>query len=156
MLWNSGILDKNDYIADGFCEPLVPIIPSQQVPEFNNLLPGKTYVIYDYDVLPYNENWWVTEETMTLNIVSSDFDLINKMNNYLTDIFRRHDESALIINNYFKETNLHKFHYIKIDSITAPKPFISEGGLLGGEIQLMYSYSRLTDYYSNFSNSSFA
>jgi len=155
-LQSSGFLDPNDYIADGFDTPLVPIIPSQQVPEFNNLLPGKPYLYYDYDVLPYNENWWVTEETMNIYVVSANFDFINKLNNFFTDLLRRHDETALLINHYFGEKNLHKFHYVKINSIMSPKPFITEGGLIGGEIVIQYSYSRLTDYSSNFSNTTFA
>jgi len=35
-LKNAGILDPNDYYPDGFTDPLIPIVPSQQVPEFNN------------------------------------------------------------------------------------------------------------------------
>ena len=45
-LQNANLFNSRDYTAEGFNDPLVPIIPSQQVPEFNNLLPGKTYITY--------------------------------------------------------------------------------------------------------------
>jgi len=154
FLWEafktSGLFNENDYIADGFDVPLVPIIPSQQIPEFNNLLPGKPYIYYDFEVLPSEENWWVTEEMMTLYVVSSNYDFINKVNNFILDIFRRYDESALWINYSFTEQNGFKFHFIRIESISSPFPFESEGGLLGSEIKINYSYSRVTNYFGMF------
>lgn len=147
LLKNAEILDEKDYYVDGFCDDaLIPIIPSQQVPEFNNLLPGKTYIYYDYEVLPSTEQWWITDEIMTLNIVGFDYDQINKIFNYITEIFRRYDMSALWTNHYYDEANWFKFHYIRIESIQSPVPFQSEGGPIIGEIQLNYCYSRVTDY----------
>ncbi|NDB81487.1 MAG: hypothetical protein EB127_01870 [Alphaproteobacteria bacterium] len=145
-----GFFDENDYIADGFDIPLVPIIPSQQVPEFNNLLPGKPYIYYEFEVLPSKENWWITEEMMTLYIVSSDYDFINRVNNFLLDLMRKYDRTARRINEYFKEANSFKFYYVRIESIQSPLPFESEGGLLGGVLELNYSYSRITDRDWNF------
>lgn len=145
LLTQNGFLDENDYIADGFDSPLVPIIPAQQIPEFNNLLPGKPYIYYEYEVMPYQENWWITEEMITLHVVSQDHDLIEEIQNYLNNVFRRYDDSALSVNRYYLETNAHKFHYFRIERIDSPKPFENEGGFLLGEMQIHYAYSRLTN-----------
>ena len=49
-LWSqiklSGLLNENNYFADGFSQPFIPIIPAQQMPEFINLLPGRTFIIF--------------------------------------------------------------------------------------------------------------
>ena len=66
------ILDENDYYADGFNTALIPIIPTQQVPEFNNLLPGKTYLIYDFEIKTIPVQWWMTEESMTITTISQN------------------------------------------------------------------------------------
>ena len=54
---SADLLDPNDYYADGFDDALIPIIPSQQVPEFNNLLAGRTYMIFDWEVKPVPVQW---------------------------------------------------------------------------------------------------
>jgi hypothetical protein len=72
-LQNANILNVSDYYADGLSMPLVPIIPSQQVPEFNNLLPGKAYITYDIIQKNYGVQWWISEESMVMQIVSRRF-----------------------------------------------------------------------------------
>ena len=51
----SGLYNPQVYTPDGFNQPLVPIIPAQEYPEFNNLLPGKPYIAYDYEVKPIQQ-----------------------------------------------------------------------------------------------------
>ncbi|NDB84182.1 MAG: hypothetical protein EB127_15920, partial [Alphaproteobacteria bacterium] len=72
----NNILLESDYYADGFAQALMPIIPAQQVPEFNNLLPGKPYIIYDNEVLPIEEQWWITHEVVHMMIVGPNHDQI--------------------------------------------------------------------------------
>jgi hypothetical protein len=38
-----------------------------------------------------------------------------------------------------------KFYSISLDSINSPKPMETEGGRLGGSIQICYKYSRAVD-----------
>lgn len=140
----SEILDENDYYADGFSESLIPIIPTQQVPEFNNLLPGKTYLIYDFEVRQVPAQWWMTEETMTISIMSQNYDVVNELSNLLHDLFRRYDESAVDINGYFEGESDFIYHHLSIDSIMSPEPFSTEGDYVIGSVAFTYSYSRIT------------
>ena len=97
VLWSelqaANLLDPNDYMADGFTKALVPIIPAQQVPEFNNMLPGKTYLIYDIVKNHIGVNWWMDEETITLNVISINAMEIQTIINFITDVFRICDHS---------------------------------------------------------------
>jgi len=142
---DSGLLDINDYYADGFDEALVPIIPVQQVPEFNNLLPGKSYIIYDFEVKTIPVQWWMSDEMMTLAVFSQNYELINKITNLVQDLFRRYDESAKDVNTYLAGDTEFQFHHILIDNIFSPEPYSSEGDFQTGQIALSYSYSRKTD-----------
>lgn len=139
------ILDENDYYADGFNTALIPIIPTQQVPEFNNLLPGKTYLIYDFEIKTIPVQWWMTEESMTITTISQNYEVINEINNLIQDLFRRYDESAADLNAYLNGNTNFMYHHIMIDSIMSPEPFSTEGDYQMASTVFTYSYSRKTD-----------
>lgn len=141
---SKNLLDDSNYYADGFMEPLVPIIPTQQVPEFNNLLPGKTYIIYDFDVRTIPVQWWMSEEGMTMTIISQSYDKITQIANFLNDTFRRYDESARDINAYFGTNSDFIFHHTQIDSIMSPEPYNTEGDYQMASVSFSYHYSRKT------------
>ena len=143
ILQNEDILIDSDYYVDGFTDYIVPIIPAQQMPEITNLLPGKTYMVYDYEARKGRENWWISEEEIRFSILSSDYDKINIIMNCLFDYFRRFDDSARDINTYISDKNSQfRFHTLYIDSITSPEPFEREGNLQVGQIKICYAYSR--------------
>lgn len=139
------LLDSNDYYADGIIDPLVPIIPTQQVPEFNNLLPGKTYMIYDFEVKTVPVQWWMTEESFTLTVISQNYEVLNQITNLIHDLFRRYDESASDLNSYFSGNSNFIYHHTMIDSIMSPEPFGSEGDYQMASVIFTYNYSRKTE-----------
>lgn len=149
FLWStlqtSTLLDKNNYYSDEFGGFLTPIVPAQQIPEFNNLLPGKTYIVYDYEVKPTVEHWWITEEVITYSIVSQNYDEINKILNFMSDNFRRYDESAKDINNYVGASSTFQYHFLYIDKIVSPEYFKNEGGFMLGQADICVSYVRKLD-----------
>ena len=144
VIQDEEILDQNDYYADGFADALVPIIPAQQVPEFNNLLPGRTYMLYDYEVKVVPVQWWMTEESFTLTVISQNFDVINQITNLMHDLFRRYDDSASDLNVFFGADSDFQYHHVLIDSVMSPEPFSSEGDYQIGSVTISYSYSRKT------------
>lgn len=138
------ILDENDYYADGISDALVPIIPTQQIPEFNNLLPGKTYMIYDFEVKNVPVQWWMTEEGFTLTIISQNYEVVNQITNLMHDLFRRYDESAKDLNDFLDGDSDFIYHHIMIDSIMSPEPFNTEGDYQMASVMFTYNYSRKT------------
>lgn len=144
-LKSDNILSESDYYADGYVEPLVPIIPTQQIPEFNNLLPGKLYMTYDNEMLPVEEQWWITHEMLHLMVVSPDHDKINTTINYLVDLLRRYDDSAGDVRQSNIISNNFIFHYTSISKVKSPAPMKQEGGLRVGTISILYCYSRKLD-----------
>lgn len=149
-LQDANLLDKNRYFADGFIDYLVPIIPAQQVPEFNNLLPGETYIVYDYEVKSSPEHWWITDEVAYYSIFSTDYDEINKIMNFLQDNFRRYDSMAKDINDDVQPNSQFVYHYFYIDKIESAQPFRTEGGYMMGVADICYSYTRKLDQNGRF------
>jgi len=147
-LWDqiktAGLLLESDYYADGFDVPLIPIIPSQQVPEFNNLLPGKTYIVYDFEVMPVNQNWWILHEVISLAVHSTSYDKINSILNFIVDLFRRYDNSATEVKSSNSISNTFIFHYTSIERVRSPEPTKNEGGIISGYVNILYCYSRAT------------
>jgi len=145
-LQSAGILNSNDYIAEGFTTPLIPIIPSQQVPEFNNLLPGKTYMTYDIVQKNYGSQWWISEETMVMQIISRSNSQILTIINFLTDLVRRYELSAIDVNSAASSSaSPFKFLYFRLESANPVQPFIDEGGFMSGDFAFVYTYTRQVD-----------
>jgi hypothetical protein len=149
---NANILDVNNYYADGFSESLNPIIPAQEVPEFNNLLPGRTYMLYDYETKVIPVQWWMSEESMTISIISQNYEKVVQVQNLIVDLFRRYDQSASDINSYNGHSSSFIFHYTAIDSVMSPEPFHNEGDYQIGSVSFSYSYSRKTDSTGRFTS----
>jgi hypothetical protein len=149
VLWKelqgASLMDPNNYYADGFMEPLVPIIPAQQVPEFNNLLPGKTYLIYDILQTSTGVAWWMSQETITLTVASISTTEIQTIINFITDVFRRYDTSAKEVNLQISTASPFKFHFFRLESSDPVQAFHNEGGFMSGIISVTYSYSRDLD-----------
>lgn len=144
-LTENQILLERDYIADNFIVPLVPIIPTQQVPEFNNLLGGKTYIVYDFEVSEYYDQWWICQENLILTVVSNDYSKIIEITQYLIDLFRRNDESAEDINVWQDSSSKFRFHTFILKSAMSPTPVAEEGGRQMGTVEITYKYSRNLD-----------
>lgn len=144
-LQNVGLFDSSDYIPDGFSEPLVPIFPAQQIPEMNNLLPGKAYFTYDIAQKNKGVQWWMSEETIVIDIVSRNTAEIQTVINFLTDLFRRYDESATTVNFQLSSDSPFKYMFFKLESSDPVQPFTDEGGYMVGTMSVVYSYVRTLD-----------
>ena len=136
------ILNELDYYVENMPLPLVPIIPTQQVPEFNNLLPGKTYLIYDILQNGVGVNWWMSQETITFTIVSRDSTEILTISNLITDVFRRYDKTAKDINLQLSPTSPFIFRFFRLESSDPIQAFHDEGGFMSGIISVTYAYTR--------------
>jgi hypothetical protein len=141
----NGLYNSNNYWADGFNAPMNPIIPAQQVPEMNNLLPGKTYIVYDVLQKHATTQWWMSEETITFDIVSRDATEIQSMVNLITDLFRRFDLSAKDVNLTLVSGSPYVYHYFRLEQADPVQAFQNEGGFMNGVISIHYAYTREVD-----------
>lgn len=145
-LQGAGILSSNDYFADGFNYPLTPIFPAQQIPEMNNLLPGKPYITYDISQRNYGVQWWIQEESIFLEIISRNAGQIQTIINFLIDVFRRYDESARDVNINLVNGSPFKFLFFNLETADPVQPFTDEGGYMSGTLSIRYSYVRDLDH----------
>lgn len=149
MLWNelknADLFSENDYYADGITSPLIPIIPAQQVPEFNNLLPGKTFIIYDVTQRATNVQWWMTQESMNFEVTSVSSSEIQTIINFMVDVFRRYDKSAKEANLQISTSSPFTFHFFRVDGTDPVQSFQTEGSLMAGTMTITYAYSREVD-----------
>lgn len=145
LLWNelksNSILLENNYWAETFSAYLNPIIPSQQVPEFQNLLPGKTYIVYDIEESSYDADFWKCLETATLTVIGNSYAEIYSVLELIKDVFRRFDISARDVN-INNTSSPYNFLYIYIDGMMSPEYGSDEGGYLVGTIKISYEYTR--------------
>lgn len=149
FLWNElvsrNIFDENDYWSDNLNESLIPIIPVQQSAEMNQFLSGKKHIVYDKIGMSYDDNWLVCTDQVLFTIYSTDISEINEIRNYMTDEFRRMDESARDINKWANLSDKFKFHSVYLADISPTAPSEELQGFFATEIILEIKYSRITD-----------
>lgn len=149
-LLDSGIFDEDDYYTDNIGASIVPIIPVQQSPEMNQFLSGKKHIVYDKIGMSYEDNWLICCEQILFTVYSTDVSEINEIRNFMTDLFRRMDDSAKDVNRFESLNDKFKFHSIFIADISPTEPSEELQGFLSADIILEVKYSRITDNLGRF------
>ena len=149
FLWDQlstrDIFDADDYWSDNLNENIIPIIPVQQAPELNQFMSGKKHIVYDKIGMSYDDNWLICCEQVLFTVYSTSVADINEIRNYMTDEFRRMDESARDINRWSGLSDKFKFHSVHIADISPTAPSEELQGFFSSEIILEIKYSRDTD-----------
>ena len=149
FLWDElktrNIFDEDDYWSDNLNENIVPIVPVQQTAEMNQFLSGKKHIVYDKIGMSYEDNWMICCEQILFTIYSTDFSEINEIRNFMTDQFRRMDESARDINKWSGLSDKFKFHSIFVADISPTAPSEELQGFFSAEVILEIKYSRILD-----------
>jgi len=149
-LLEAKIFDEDDYYSDNIGSAIVPIIPVQQSPEMNQFLSGKKHIIYDKIGLSYEDNWLICCEQILFTVYSTDVSEIHEIRNFMTDLFRRMDDSAKDVNRFESLNNKFKFYSIFIADISPTEPSEELKGFLSTDIILEAKYSRITDQTGRF------
>lgn len=148
-LWESlttiGIFDVDNYYSDSIGDHIVPIIPVQQQPEFDQFLSGKKHIVYGKMGMSYEENWAICCEQILFTIYSTDVSEISEIRNFMTDLFRRMDESARDVNRWDGVSDKFKFYSIFIADISATTPSDELQGFLSADVILEVKYARISD-----------
>jgi hypothetical protein len=149
FLWSRlttlNIFDADEYYSDNVGETIIPIVPVQQLAEMNQFLSGKKHIVYDKIGLSYEENWMVCCEQILFTLYSTDVSEINEIRNFMTDEFRRMDESARDINKWVNLSNKFKFFSIYISDISPTAPSEELQGFLSADVVLEVKYARMVD-----------
>lgn len=149
FLWNElktrNIFDEDNYWSDNLNENIIPIVPVQQTPEMNQFLSGKKHIVYDKIGISYEDNWMICCEQILFTIYSTDFSEINEIRNFMTDQFRRMDESARDVNYWSGLSNKFKFHSIFVADISPTGPSEELQGFFSTDVILEIKYSRILD-----------
>lgn len=147
FLWNElkqyEIFDEDQYRLDDFTKEVVPIIPTQQIPEFNNLIGDKPYIVYDYEVMGYDDAWWVCEESMLFTVVGTKVSQVSEIVEFMVDLFRRFDDSGKDLQQYNPNSDKVIFYTVYLQNATSPGPFDMEGGRMAASVEISYKYSRV-------------
>ena len=155
FLWNklvaASIFDDTEYYSDNIGDTIIPIIPVQQSAEMNQFLSGKKHIVYDKIGMSYEDNWLICCEQILFTIYSTDVSEINEIRNFMTDQFRRMDDSAKDVNGFSTLSNKFKFHSIFIADISPTAPSEELQGFLSADVILEVKYSRITDNVGRFS-----
>lgn len=141
-LKDASIFTATDYYSDNVGLEIVPIIPVQQSPEMNQFLSGKKHIVYDKIGLSYEDMWAVCCEQVLFTIYATDVSDINEIRNFMTDLFRRMDDSAKEINSYLGSSTKFKFYSVHVADMSPTAPSEELQGFLSADMVLEVKYSR--------------
>lgn len=149
FLWSkivsAGIFTESNYYSDNVGSTIIPIIPVQQAAELNQFLSGKKHIVYDKIGLSYEDNWLICCEQILFTIYATDVSEINEIRNFMTDQFRRMDNSASDLNGFATMSNKFKFYSTVLAEISPTAPSEEIKGFLSADVVIEIKYSRITD-----------
>lgn len=147
FIWSSlvaeGIMSDTDYSG------LVPIIPTQQVPVFNDMAAGKPFIVYTYMVASYDVDLWANVEQVTYRIFSDDERKLRQVTNFLIDLCKRYDWTASDVNSWLDNAGLpadsddrkFDFKYVQVVGSTSAEPFSQEGGRQDSSVTVRMAFT---------------
>lgn len=148
LLWdeliNNNVINQEDYYSDNIGDYIVPIIPVQQQPEFDQFLNGKKHIVYDKIAQSYGTDWWICDEKLLFTLYATDDRDLVEMRNLVIDVFRRMDDSARDLNEA-KSTQLIKFFNSLVMDISPIGPSEELKGFYSTDVVLEIKYARITD-----------
>lgn len=122
----------------------IPVVPIQQLPETNNTLKTKPFIVYDVMPMPNNgDTFWIKCEEATFYVYGPDYSLVLAIQDFLVDLFGRLDNTARNIND-FSDSNI-GFLTCFLSGDNTVTPAQSEGGKYGATVSIEYDYTRAID-----------
>lgn len=142
-----GVMSLLDYNG------LVPIIPTQQVPVFNNMASGKPFIVYTYIVSSYDADLWANVEQVTYRIFSDDEKKLRQVTNFIVDLCKRFDWTANDVNLWLETAGFpadsddrkFDFKYVQVVGASSPEPFAQEGGRQDSSVTVRVAYTHDSD-----------
>jgi len=140
-------LQKSNLMGEYDYNGLVPIIPTQQVPVFNDMAAGKAFIVYTYLVASYDVDLWANVEQVTYRIYSDDERKLRQISNLLIDLCKRFDWTAADVNKWIDgyatpdgDEKKFEFKYVQVVGSTSPEPFAQEGGRQNASVTVRMAF----------------
>lgn len=124
---------------------IVPIIPSQQVPQVTQY--AEPFIVYNWVTEPQGVDWYFQADQMIFLVYSEEEEEIRIVVNYMRDLFEKYDESARPINEWIANQSYEPykaFHYKYINVLQGSGgvlPMETEDGRQESMITLHVTYT---------------
>ena len=109
----------------------------------NQFLSGKKHIVYDKIGISYDDIWQICTEQFLFTVYATDISEITEIRNFMTDLFRRMDESAQDVNRFATLSDRFHFHSIYISDMSPTAPSEELKGFLAADVVLEVKYSRM-------------
>lgn len=138
-------------VEDGY--PNTPFIPSQQMPEFNNLPTAHPYIVYTYSTTTDYPEWWTKIETAVIRIYGDKEEQLRILKSYIYDLLDR-ERIPEVLTDYANTLStsfmrIFDFKTLQVINAIGPEPYEQEGGRQLAAITIRYSYTNAIDPSSN-------
>jgi len=144
VLFETEGFNDQDYYLNGFSDPISPILPIQDLPEFSDELSDKPHIVYDLVTSTDPVEYWMLRDEVTLAIVTGSMSKTLEILELLKDKFGKADVSADQVNKFATTNNGHfLFFNFSISEAVISAPAIEEAGRQVSPVVISYSYKRV-------------
>lgn len=135
-----------DFVGSPPAVNIVPIIPTQQVPEVVDIVGGAPFIVYNFRENP-KLDFWLSRETLSYVIYDANEQRLRAIRNYMVDLLKRYDWSAQDVNDYMASQSITGFEFKEIHIFTATGPGVTtdEGGRQTASVVVSYIYASDND-----------
>lgn len=132
---------------------LIPIVPSQQIQQINDISGGAPFIVYNYTTVGATE-WYLEREQAAYIIYDDDEERLRQIHTYMVSLLRRQDWAAQEVNDWIysgteRGTQADTFEFKSIGLLTAtgPEPYTSLGGRQGAllVVSIMFTHDMAQD-----------
>ncbi len=149
FIW--GQLKSQEFMTDIDYRGMVPIIPTQQHPAFNDMSTGTPFIVYTYVVSGYDANIWSNIEQVTYRIFGDNERQIRQITNFLIDLLKRYDWTAQEVNDWLERNSgvypvndnddqAFDFKWVTVAGGSSPEPSDQEDGRQYSSITVRMAY----------------
>lgn len=107
---------------------MIPIVPSNQTPETNNIEGGAPFIVYSYTLTGAANEWWTQAENVAYIIYDNNEARLRRIHNYLNQLLRRLDFTATEINAFLGNNSQFDIKVLMLTGGSGPDPINSENG----------------------------
>ena len=118
-----------------------PVFPIGEQPESD-----APYILYNYRTRTRAQQWWMSNDDLTMGIFDTDLANLIKLERTMVDILRRYELSAKEVNDWAQDNALGetRIKYIRHTATMNFDPQSQEGGVFGRTLMFDIHYTQTT------------
>ncbi len=149
FLW-AKLKEEFDWLDESNYKGLIPILPSQQIPQITEAASGKPFIIYNYTDAGKDLAFYAPIQQVSYIIYSDHEGQLRQIMNFIETLSNRFDWTAEDVNHFIPSISNSSgdsddakfdFKYVRVMATNGPQPFEQENGRQAAMVMIRLCYT---------------